>query len=120
MQKLSFVVGAGVGYVLGTRSGRARYDQIVSGAQQVAQHPKVQAATETATTQALVLAGKASASAKSAAAVVQAKVSGGGYQEQPAKAAPDFGVAATYPESAPPEPGSAHAATPGVPDQHSE
>jgi hypothetical protein len=33
--KLSFLVGAGVGYVLGARAGRARYEQIMRAAHKV-------------------------------------------------------------------------------------
>lgn len=33
--KIAFVVGAAVGYVLGTRAGRERYEQIKLGAQRV-------------------------------------------------------------------------------------
>jgi hypothetical protein len=112
MQKLSFVLGAGIGYVLGARSGRSRYEQIVSGAQQVAHNPKVQSATEIATTQAMVIAGKAGATAKDTAANVQAKVNGALHRDQPTKESPDFGAAATYPQT-----GTPGAVKPGVPDQ---
>ncbi|SKB10451.1 YtxH domain-containing protein [Aeromicrobium choanae] len=44
--KLTFLVGAAAGYVLGTRSGRERYDQIVSQAQRLWKDPRVQDATE--------------------------------------------------------------------------
>jgi hypothetical protein len=40
--KLLFVVGLGVGYVLGTRAGRRRYEQIRSVAQKVWESPAVQ------------------------------------------------------------------------------
>jgi SLT domain-containing protein len=40
--KLSLLVGFGVGYVLGARSGRQRYDQIAGKAQQVWRDPRVQ------------------------------------------------------------------------------
>jgi hypothetical protein len=33
--KLAFILGAAVGYVLGTRAGRERYEQIKRGAQRV-------------------------------------------------------------------------------------
>ena len=42
MSKLSFFAGVGVGYVLGTRAGRHRFEQIKSGAQSVWKNPKVQ------------------------------------------------------------------------------
>ncbi|HET8600602.1 MAG TPA: YtxH domain-containing protein [Segeticoccus sp.] len=42
MGKLSFLTGAAVGYVLGARAGRNRYEQIRSGAQKLWQNPTVQ------------------------------------------------------------------------------
>lgn len=40
--RLSFVVGVAVGYVLGARAGRERYEQLRKAAQQIAQNPAVQ------------------------------------------------------------------------------
>lgn len=40
--KFLFVVGLGVGYVLGTRAGRERYEQIRKAAEDVWNQPKVQ------------------------------------------------------------------------------
>jgi hypothetical protein len=40
--KMSFIVGFGVGYVLGTRSGRERYEQIAGRAQELWRDPRVQ------------------------------------------------------------------------------
>lgn len=40
--KILFVVGVGVGYVLGTRAGRERYEQISRAAQSVWSRPEVQ------------------------------------------------------------------------------
>ena len=59
MWKLSFVVGVAAGYVLGTRAGRQRYEQIAKAARQVAQNPKVQSAADKAKQQAGAAAGKA-------------------------------------------------------------
>lgn len=39
-----FVLGAAVGYVLGSRAGRSRYEQIVRTYRKVADHPAVQGA----------------------------------------------------------------------------
>ena len=39
--KILLVVGLGVGYVLGSRAGRERYDQIVAKAQQFWNDPRV-------------------------------------------------------------------------------
>jgi oxygen-dependent protoporphyrinogen oxidase len=40
--KILLVVGLGVGYVLGARAGRERYDQIVTGAEKLWSDPRVQ------------------------------------------------------------------------------
>lgn len=39
-----FVLGAAVGYVLGARAGRERYEQLVRAYHRVADHPAVQSA----------------------------------------------------------------------------
>ncbi|CAM5725024.1 hypothetical protein SFUMM280S_07560 [Streptomyces fumanus] len=44
--RLTFVVGLAVGYVLGTRSGRERYEQLKKTARQVAQNPAVRNTAE--------------------------------------------------------------------------
>lgn len=46
--KTSLLVGFAAGYVLGSRAGRERYEQIKAGATRVAQNPKVQAAADQA------------------------------------------------------------------------
>lgn len=56
MWKLTLIVGAGIGYVLGARAGRERYEQMARAARQFAQNPKVRDA-----------AGKAKHQAESAA-----------------------------------------------------
>jgi hypothetical protein len=43
--KLWFLGGAAVGFVVGTRAGRERYDQLVAAARRVWDHPTVQEAT---------------------------------------------------------------------------
>ena len=40
--KILFIVGLGLGYVLGTRAGRERYEQIKAGAEKIWQDPRVQ------------------------------------------------------------------------------
>jgi hypothetical protein len=42
MRKLILVVGFAAGYVLGTRAGRQRYEQIAQAARRVKDHPTVQ------------------------------------------------------------------------------
>lgn len=60
MKKIPLLIAGAVGYVLGTKAGRGRYEQIKSGAQKVAENPRVQAAThkaqETVATQAAAAA----------------------------------------------------------------
>lgn len=48
MKKIPLLAAAAVGYVLGTRAGRERYEQIKTGARKVARDPRVQAATHKA------------------------------------------------------------------------
>ncbi|GGT07456.1 YtxH domain-containing protein [Streptomyces chromofuscus] len=57
--RLTFVVGLAVGYVLGTRAGRERYEQLKKTARQVAQNPTVRNTAETAALQGRQFAGKA-------------------------------------------------------------
>ncbi|MDC2953234.1 YtxH domain-containing protein [Streptomyces gilvifuscus] len=57
--KLTFVVGLALGYVLGTRAGRERYEQLKKSARQVAQNPAVRNTAETAAQQGRQFAGKA-------------------------------------------------------------
>lgn len=44
MKMLPFLLGMGVGYVLGTRAGRERYEQLSQAYRRVADNPQVQAA----------------------------------------------------------------------------
>ncbi|MFG3662497.1 YtxH domain-containing protein [Streptomyces sp. NPDC047706] len=57
--RLTFVVGLAVGYVLGTRAGRERYEQLKKTARQFAQNPAVRNTAETAAMQGRQFAGKA-------------------------------------------------------------
>nr|WP_235926331.1 hypothetical protein [Actinokineospora pegani] len=41
---MGLLVGAGIGYVLGAKAGRARYDQIMRTYRVIADHPAVQGA----------------------------------------------------------------------------
>jgi len=63
VKKLSLIVAAGVGYVLGARAGRERYEQIKSAVTTFWWNPKVQQTVDTVETQ-----------AKHAAADVSSKV----------------------------------------------
>jgi hypothetical protein len=42
--KMIFLAGVGVGYLLGARAGRERYEQIMRGARRVRENPTVQEA----------------------------------------------------------------------------
>lgn len=61
MRKVIFLLGVAVGYVVGTRAGRERYEQLVRLSQQAASHPAVQNARQQATAKATDL-GKTAAS----------------------------------------------------------
>ena len=81
--KAIFIAGVAVGFVAGTRAGRDTYDKMVAYGQQVASHPKVQQARNTAQTRATELAKTAAAkapdyaknAASSAAKTAQAQAS---------------------------------------------
>ena len=55
--KWAFFVGLGVGYVLGSRAGRQRYEQIVAAARRVKDNPTLQEAAGLAQAQAGRLVG---------------------------------------------------------------
>lgn len=64
MSKVTLLAAAGVGYVLGARAGRERYEQIKAGAQKVASDPRVQSAKDKAVDQATTQASNAYDAAK--------------------------------------------------------
>jgi uncharacterized protein (UPF0333 family) len=80
MSKLSLLVAAGAGYVLGARAGRQRYDQIAATARKVAGNPKVQhvahKAQDAAAQQASAAAGMAKDTVSSVASTAADKVRG--------------------------------------------
>ncbi|NWF30028.1 YtxH domain-containing protein [Streptomyces sp. PKU-EA00015] len=57
--KLTFVVGLAIGYVIGTRAGRERYEQLKKSARQFSQNPAVRNAAESAAHNGREAAGKA-------------------------------------------------------------
>jgi hypothetical protein len=57
--RLTFVAGLALGYVLGTRAGRERYEQLMKSARHVAQNPAVRNTAESAAQQGKQFAGKA-------------------------------------------------------------
>jgi hypothetical protein len=70
--KAIFIAGVAVGFVAGARAGRGAYDKMAAYGKQIAEHPKVQQAANTAQAKATDLAKTAAAKApdyaKSAAA----------------------------------------------------
>ena len=59
MKKLMLLLAVGAGYVLGTRAGRERYEQMKKQAQQLAQNPAVRNTAESAAQQGREFADKA-------------------------------------------------------------
>ncbi|MGW6704215.1 YtxH domain-containing protein [Streptomyces sp. NPDC054956] len=57
--KVTFAVGLALGYVLGTRAGRERYEQLKKSARELAQNPVVRNAAESAGQSGREFAGKA-------------------------------------------------------------
>ena len=101
MSKIGFLAGVGLGYVLGAKAGRRRYEQIKARADKVWQSPtvqhKVSDATQVVKDKAPELQHKVTEAAKDASSAVMAKVSGGhGSDSRPA------GPGATAPD----EPGT--------------
>jgi hypothetical protein len=45
--RTTFMLGAAVGYVLGTKAGRERYEQIMQASRRFSENPRVQEAAET-------------------------------------------------------------------------
>ncbi|MFE3325001.1 YtxH domain-containing protein [Streptomyces sp. NPDC059176] len=57
--RLTFIAGLALGYVLGTRAGRERYEQLKKSAREFAQNPAVRNAAESAAQTGREVAGKA-------------------------------------------------------------
>ena len=76
---IRLLVGAAIGYVLGSRAGRERYEQISNGARKFMGNPTVKSAAskaqETVVAQAPVVADAVKDKATSAASAVADKVS---------------------------------------------
>ncbi|MEV7428081.1 MULTISPECIES: hypothetical protein [unclassified Nocardioides] len=73
MKKLILLTGIAIGYVLGSKAGRERYEQIRAGASKVAENPTVQTAAAKATEQAAAVAEAAKDKATEAASSVADK-----------------------------------------------
>ena len=80
MKKLLLLAAAGIGYVLGTKAGRERYEQIRGTVNKVKDDPRVQEKTQqvvdTAKEQAPVVKDKLSGAASAAASKVSGSSSG--------------------------------------------
>ena len=72
--KTTFLAGFAVGYVLGARAGRERYEQIMSAARNFARNPKVQETAGTLQSQAAGLASQAKDQATGLASQAKEKV----------------------------------------------
>ncbi|HET6859028.1 MAG TPA: YtxH domain-containing protein [Streptomyces sp.] len=57
--RLTFIAGLALGYVIGTRAGRERYEQLKKSARQISQNPAVRNAAESAAQNGRDIAGKA-------------------------------------------------------------
>ncbi|MCX4509215.1 YtxH domain-containing protein [Streptomyces sp. NBC_01619] len=57
--RLTFIAGLALGYVLGTRAGRERYEQLKKSAREFSQNPAVRNAAESAAQTSREMAGKA-------------------------------------------------------------
>jgi hypothetical protein len=57
--RLTFVAGLTLGYVLGTRAGRERYEQLKKSAREIARNPAVRNTAESAAQQGRQYAGRA-------------------------------------------------------------
>lgn len=73
MNKLLLLVGAGVGYILGARAGRERYDQIADQANKLWTDPRVQTKVEDVKAKAPEVAHKVSEQAKAKVGEVTGK-----------------------------------------------
>jgi hypothetical protein len=79
--KAALLAGLGIGYVLGTRDGRERYEQIKAQATKAWNNPRVQETADKAQT-------KAQDAVKQAASVAQDKVRDSGDDAEPVTPAP--------------------------------
>jgi hypothetical protein len=91
MRKLSMLVAGGIGYVLGAKAGRTRYEQIRSATRRVAGNPQVQKAArhaqETVQHQAPVVKEKVVAAAEKIRSHDD-RAAGAAWEEDPAAPVP--------------------------------
>ncbi|TDD76800.1 YtxH domain-containing protein [Actinomadura rubrisoli] len=72
--RTTLVVGAAIGYVLGTKAGRERYEQIMRWSRQVSENPNVQEAADVLRTKGGEIAGAAKERAGTVAASAKERV----------------------------------------------
>ncbi|MGP3999489.1 YtxH domain-containing protein [Streptomyces sp. 8N706] len=65
LHRLTFISGLAVGYVLGARAGRERYEQLRKAARQIAENPAVRNAAESAAQNGRAAASKAAGTVSS-------------------------------------------------------
>ena len=81
--RIVFIVGLAVGYVLGTRAGRERYEQLQKMARQVRDNPSVQQAAGALQAQATTYAKSAQGKLATGAGAAKAKVGGAIHERVP-------------------------------------
>ena len=91
MRKLTALLAGGIGYVLGARAGRQRYEQLRQAATRVTSNPKVQQTAQQAKEAAPVIKEKVSG----AATAVTSKVGGSGSGSQSSTGTSSTGTSST-------------------------
>ncbi len=76
MRRLILLVGVAIGYILGAKAGRERYEQLADQASKVWSDPRVQTKVDEVKEQAPQVAAAVGDKAKSAASQAKAKASG--------------------------------------------
>ena len=87
--RIAFIVGVAVGYVLGTKAGRERYEQLQKMARQVRDNPSVQQAAGAVQAQAAGYAKTARGKLADRAGAARAKVGGAIHERVPGMRARD-------------------------------
>ena len=87
--RIPFIVGLAIGYVLGTRAGRERYEQLQKMARQVRDNPSVQQAAGAVQAQAAGYAKAARGKLANGAGAARAKVGGALHDRVPGMRARD-------------------------------
>ncbi len=107
--RIVFIVGLGIGYVLGTRAGRERYEQLRTLARKTADSPAVQQAAGALQAQAAGYAKSARGKLADGAGAAKAKVGGAIHEHVPGMRARDANGHASGGQNS-------YAPVPGTPD----